>query len=194
MSDLKSGLIFIPDISGFTNFVNDMEILHGQEILGELLEEIIEADDLGFEISEIEGDAVLFYKLGLALHLKDIYLQSLKTLQKFKSRIAKIQEKRICECGACVSVSNLTLKFILHYDKMEIMKIRKFDMLFGKGVIIAHRLMKNNLKEKEYILFTKDYLEHIIMEKLDFTLNHSVQVLDNFGEIDCYYINLELPN
>ena len=58
----NSTLIFIPDISGFTDFVNTTAIEHSQHIISELLEIIIETNYLGFEISEIEGDAVLFYK------------------------------------------------------------------------------------------------------------------------------------
>ncbi|HKH62865.1 MAG TPA: DUF2652 domain-containing protein, partial [Flavitalea sp.] len=60
----NSGLIFIPDISGFTSFVNNTEIEHSRFIIEELLETIINSNQLGLNISEIEGDAVLFYKFG----------------------------------------------------------------------------------------------------------------------------------
>ena len=53
------GLIFIPDISGFTNFVKKIDDELGWKITRELLIEIIESNPLYLEISEIEGDAVL---------------------------------------------------------------------------------------------------------------------------------------
>ncbi|MEP6596181.1 MAG: hypothetical protein ABJA71_09540 [Ginsengibacter sp.] len=47
------GLLFIPDISGFTRFVNEVEIEHSRFIIQQLLEVLIKANDLGLEISEI---------------------------------------------------------------------------------------------------------------------------------------------
>ena len=58
------GLLFIPDISGFTRFVNEIEIEHTRHIIQQLLEVLINANKIGLEISEIEGDAILFYKFG----------------------------------------------------------------------------------------------------------------------------------
>ena len=55
-------LILIPDISGFTSFVNETEVKHSKHIIAELLELIIESDQLGMTVSEVEGDAILFYK------------------------------------------------------------------------------------------------------------------------------------
>ena len=60
----NAGLIFIPDISGFTRFVNETEIEHSRFIIEDLLETIINSNQLGLQISEIEGDAILFYKFG----------------------------------------------------------------------------------------------------------------------------------
>jgi len=60
----NKGLLFIPDISGFTRFINETEIDHSRLIIQELLELLINANDVGLEISEIEGDAILFYKFG----------------------------------------------------------------------------------------------------------------------------------
>ena len=57
-------MLFIPDISGFTRFVNEVEIEHSRFIIQQLLEVLIKANEVGLEISEIEGDAILFYKFG----------------------------------------------------------------------------------------------------------------------------------
>ena len=60
----NKGLLFIPDISGFTRFVNGTEIEHSRMIIQELLEGLINSNLMELEISEIEGDAILFYKYG----------------------------------------------------------------------------------------------------------------------------------
>jgi hypothetical protein len=61
---MDPSLLFIPDISGFTKFVNDTEVAHGRHVAAELLELIVDSDELGLTLSEVEGDALLFYKLG----------------------------------------------------------------------------------------------------------------------------------
>ena len=58
----NKGLIFIPDISGFTHFVNSVEIDHSQHIIHELLELILKANQIDLTVSGIEGNAILFYK------------------------------------------------------------------------------------------------------------------------------------
>ena len=58
------GLLFIPDISGFSRFVNAVELEHSRFIIQQLLEVLLRANDSGLQISEIEGDAILFYQFG----------------------------------------------------------------------------------------------------------------------------------
>jgi hypothetical protein len=69
------GLIFIPDISGFTRFVTRIEIEHSRNIIRELLETLVQSNQIGLTISEIEGDAILFYKFGDMPDLQTLYHQ-----------------------------------------------------------------------------------------------------------------------
>ena len=55
----NKGLLFIPDISGFTRFVNETEIDHSRLIIQELLETLINTNQLGLEISEIDRKSVV---------------------------------------------------------------------------------------------------------------------------------------
>ena len=79
----NKGLLFIPDISGFTRFVNEVEIEHSRFIIQELLEILINANEIGLEISEIEGDAILFYKFGEPHELESLYKQVEKMFWHF---------------------------------------------------------------------------------------------------------------
>lgn len=54
----KNAFLFIPDITGFTRFISDRDFEHGQHIMAELLEVLIEANDLNLTVNEVEGDAV----------------------------------------------------------------------------------------------------------------------------------------
>lgn len=44
--------------------MNSTEVSHSQHVISELLELIIDSDELGLTVSEVEGDAVMFYKTG----------------------------------------------------------------------------------------------------------------------------------
>ena len=85
----NKGLIFIPDISGFTKFMHETELNHSEVIIQELLETIINANNIGLEISEIEGDAILFYKFGPPPAMDALYKQVEKMFLEFYKNIIK---------------------------------------------------------------------------------------------------------
>ena len=58
---MKKSLLFIPDISGFTNFVQTTEVEHSQHVIAELLEILIDANANEFQLAEVEGDALFFF-------------------------------------------------------------------------------------------------------------------------------------
>lgn len=151
----ENSLIFIPDISGFSSFVSETEINHSQHIIQELLELIIDADSLGMTVSEIEGDAVLFYKKGVVPSRAELKEQAEKTYLAFHRHLLMYKHQRICECGACRSASDLGLKFIAHAGPIQEMQIKKHKKLYGSAVIEAHRLLKNSIPGHEYLLLTQ---------------------------------------
>lgn len=155
-----SALIFIPDISGYTEFVTRTEIKHSKHIISELLEIIINGNQLEMTVSEIEGDAVLFYRIGDAPKLKEIVKQVKKMFIDFHTHLKIIQRDNVCQCGACRNAIHLTLKFITHYGELDETIIGNFSKIFGSDVILAHRLLKNKLDAKEYLLLTEKYLSN----------------------------------
>ena len=149
------GLLFIPDISGFTQFVNTTDIEHSRLIIQELLEVIINSNELGLEVSEVEGDAVLFYKFGEAPNMEELFAQIAKTFRLFHKNIVAYDLRKYCQCNACMSAVNLSLKIITHYGEFSTYNVKNFTKLIGKDVIIAHQLLKNDIDNNEYWLATK---------------------------------------
>ncbi len=186
---MKNSLLFIPDISGFTSFVNETEITHSRHIISDLLELIIDADDLNLQVSEVEGDAILFYKYEKVPTFNEIYEQVIKTFSLFHQFIQQYEHERICRCGACSTAMNLSLKFVVHVGEVEQIKIKNHNKLHGKSVILAHRLLKNNVGQNEYLLWTKDSfqaIEPVGKEKVE---SQSI-VYDSIGEVQYNYISL----
>src|SRR6266498_820726 len=190
------GLLFIPDISGFTRFVTEMEIDHSRHIIEELLELLINANSIGLEISEIEGDAILFYKYGEAPDLKTLYSQVEKMFCEFHRHIASYEYRRLCLCKACRSAIDLSLKVITHYGEFTGYNVRNFNKLIGKDVIVAHQLLKNNIDQHEYWLVTDDALrDHSPATLAEWMKWHSSAKETERGEIPFHYTQLgELKN
>ena len=152
----NKGLLFIPDISGFTQFVSQTDIEHSRLIIQELLEILINSNQIGLEVSEIEGDAILFYKFGNEPDLKEIYSQVEKMFTSFHRYIAAYNLNKFCQCKACLSAINLTLKVVTHYGEFTGYNVKNFSKLIGKDVIVAHQLLKNDIDKHEYWLVTKN--------------------------------------
>lgn len=152
-------LIYFPDISGFTDFVNQTEINHSQLIIVDLLETIIEQQTLPFLISEIEGDAILYYKFGVPPSVEELVKVSKDIFAGFHKKLHEIIKYNHCSCNACRGAHKLSLKFIAHYGHINKINIGSFQKLFGRDLIIAHRLLKNSLRHTEYILLSENYLK-----------------------------------
>jgi hypothetical protein len=150
----NKGLLFIPDISGFTRFVNEIELEHSHHIIQQLLEVLINTNQAGLEISEIEGDAILFYKFGEPLELEILYKQVEKMFCEFHRHLNAYDQRKICQCRACVAAINLSLKVITHYGEFTTYQVKNFNKLIGKDVIVAHQLLKNDIEQHEYWLVT----------------------------------------
>ena len=154
----NKGLLFIPDISGFTRFVNETEIDHSRLIIQELLEILINSNQIGLEISEIEGDAILFYKFGESPELEKLYKQVEKMFCEFHRSLIAYDVRRFCQCKACTTCIDLTLKIVTHYGEFTSYNVKNFSKLIGKDIIVAHQLLKNDIEQHEYWLVTKSML------------------------------------
>jgi Protein of unknown function (DUF2652) len=153
-NNTKPALLFVPDISGFTQFVKHTEIEHSQHIIKELLENLIEANEMGLQVSEVEGDAILFYRFGNPPTAEEFFQQVKKMFVTFHSQLKLYDTQRICQCGACSTMQNLTLKIVSHYGNITQTKIKEHSKLFGQDVITVHRLLKNDISNHEYALYT----------------------------------------
>jgi hypothetical protein len=194
-SDVNPMLIFIPDISGFSTFVSNTDVAHSQHIIEELLETIINANEIGLEVSEIEGDAVLFYKAGEMTGIKELLQQVESIYSKFHMHLKLYEHTRICQCGACSSANNLKLKFVINYGDVRFNEIKGHVKLFGKEVIVSHRLMKNEVPPEEYVLFTNNVItDEKVRAEVDSLgwdrLKQNKQEYD-IGTIEYQYMTLE---
>ena len=157
---VEKSTIWIADISGFTRFLSQSILEHSASIVQTLLECIVESDELGFVVAEIEGDAVLFYKKGSAIDKNALIKQCLTSFEQFHNLLRKMKREVECDCVACSEMGKLSLKFVVHYGDIHEIRVSGFTKASGMDMIIAHRLLKNNIPSNQYILTTKSYTDN----------------------------------
>src|SRR6266446_3984532 len=128
----ESATILIPDISGYTEFLTKTELVHSSHIINELLEAILAANSGEFVLSEVEGDALLLYHKGKPIEADALVRQCLGMFESFHTQ----------------------LKFIAHHGMVQEIKVMQFTKCSGLDMVVAHRLLKNQIASDEYILAT----------------------------------------
>ncbi|MBT8230225.1 MAG: DUF2652 domain-containing protein, partial [Bacteroidia bacterium] len=197
MTESKLSLLFIPDISGFTDFIHQTEIKHSQHIISELMEIMIDANELGLELAEIEGDALFFYKLRNIPSLDELIHQVKRIFLSFHQHLRLYENRRICQCGACTTAESMELKFVVHGGEFDFIHVKGKQKPIGESVITVHRLLKNKVPSDEYLLITK-----ALLEKLSGNIEDDWHLLsdtyDHIGEVEYVYKSIsfmksELP-
>jgi hypothetical protein len=185
------GLIFIPDISGFTRFINETEIGHSRLIIQELLEILINANQIHLEISEIEGDAILFYKYEPDSDLRELFEQVSKMFCAFHQHLIAYDNLKYCQCKACRAAIHLNLKVICHSGEFTQYQVKNFQKLIGKDIIVAHQLLKNDIQQHDYWLITHNVLPGQARDHLvEWMQWHSSSKQTEAGEIGYHYTTL----
>ena len=161
----ESATILIPDISGYTEFLTMTELVHSSHIINELLDAILAANSGDFELSEVEGDALLLYHKGSPIQADALVRQCLSMFESFHTQIKIIERDSVCQCGACKTASNLSLKFVAHHGMIQEIKVRQFTKCSGIDMVVAHRLLKNRIASDEYILATPSCFDFSSLEQ-----------------------------
>ncbi len=157
---MNKSLLFIPDISGFTEFIQTTEVEHSQHVISELLEVLIEANTEELQLAEVEGDALFFFKEEIP-SLEKLLAQVETMFTAFYSHLKLLEENRICPCHACATAPNLQLKIIITGGELQFITVQNNRKPFGSMVIEAHRLLKNSVDSNNYVLMSKEITEFI---------------------------------
>jgi len=160
MEKEKGTLLCLPDISGFTEFMSDVDYELASKVIPTLLNEIIYANTIGLKVSEIEGDAVFFFKQGTLPSFDNLIDQCLHFYEEFYLRLNNLKNEFSEHQKAHKIPEVLGLKIILHYGAdVGSAPIGNSIKLLGEEVIVAHKLLKNKIQDKEYLLLTDSLLD-----------------------------------
>src|SRR5207247_8532549 len=157
-SGLQEGSLVLADISGYSKFVAQTEVDHSWSILHELLDTMVRSVQGRMDVSQVEGDAILFIS---GLSTPDVIAALERTFIDFHRRLRDMQTVTTCPCSACANISMLKLKFVVHHGKFSRQRLGSVEQLHGTDVIVAHRLLKNSVPSKEYLLVTDAVLDRL---------------------------------
>jgi len=171
-SDAIARYLVLFDLSGYTGFLAGVERTHGEDfsaglpagyrVLGELIDGLIDGLAPAFELIKVEGDAVFGTAPAAALdgtgaavvdHFGEVY----RTFTSRRNVLAVTASDD--KCTACFAVASLDLKIVIHRGFAVRHSIRGAADLTGPAVNVAHRLLKNSVRERvgnrPYLLLTQ---------------------------------------
>lgn len=164
-------LICIPDISGFSEYMSEADFELSSKVIPSLLNKIVYANEIGLNVSEIEGDAVLFFKQGELPSFEALLSQCKKFYTEFYKLLSAFKNATVDSNEMLHTPDVLGLKIILHYgQEVAPVKVGSRIKLLGEDLITAHRLLKNGVPLPEYLLLseelTSQYPEKKIAEQV----------------------------
>jgi hypothetical protein len=168
-------------------------LLHAEKIVGELMESVLAQVEVPVIAHEILGDAISFYAVDESVsgQADRIYEQLQNYFTAFREREASlISECSICECEACQQVGRLKLKAILHVGEAAFTTVLNTQKISGEDVIISHRLLKNTVPSKEYILMTSAFADRCSALDTSGLVRYTEQC-EGIGPVDVVVRNFE---
>lgn len=191
---MPRALLMIADIGGYTGFMtmHRINLSHAQYIVAQLLEAVIDAVPGSFHLAKLEGDAAFFYAelprdgAGDSARLGPIVA---RIRESFRQRQAQLSIDRLCSCDGCVQTDQLTLKFVAHLGEVAFQKVKRFRELAGVDVIHVHRLLKNSVPVREYVLMSEPVYA-VADEGLRAPATALTEHLEGLGETRAFYVDL----
>jgi len=140
------------DISGYTAFVSGTEHEHSREILAELIENIAKSFGGKLSVDQVEGDALCCTTERSDVEVIDWLRETFGT---FHRRLRDMRAATTCPCDACQMIGSLGLKFIVHRGTYSRQTVAGVTQLHGSDVNLVHRLLKNTVLLREYLLASR---------------------------------------
>ncbi len=185
----------IADISGYTGYLADVELDHAQDILADLIGAVVTALRPNFRLAKLEGDAA--FTFATAENVDGSML--LDTIERcyfgFRRRRRDVRQATACDCNACVRIPDLDLKFVVHFGSAIHQTVAGRRELLGSDVIVAHRLLKNEVVERlgisAYALISQKCIDASDIDPAALGMRRHVETYDRIGDVRAWAHDLE---
>jgi hypothetical protein len=196
---IANGTFVITDVTGYTAFLTDSELEHGRDILSNLLDAIVAAIEPPLVVSNFQGDAVLSYAPDHEGLRGQTFLETIDRLYgSFAAARTRIQQNTSCDCcRACKNVGALDLKVFVHHGAFATQRIQGREELSGRDLIVAHRMMKNSLRERTglsaYALISGAAIRALGLEPFAADMIAHQETYEHLGEVPMFAMDLRTP-
>jgi hypothetical protein len=123
------------------------------------MEAVIDRASHPLLVNKLEGDAALMYgevAAGDRAGARDVLAPVKAFFPAFAGCLGRQREARAnCVCDACTGIGKLQLKAFVHVGELAVKQVRQFEELAGEEVILVHRLLKNQVPRRQYVLMTE---------------------------------------
>jgi hypothetical protein len=186
--------LLIADISGYTGYLAGVELDHAQDILADLMGTIVTALRPSFRLAKLEGDAAFTFAITEKIDGSLL----LDTIERcyfgFRRRRRDVRQATSCECKACVRIPDLNLKFVVHHGTILRQRIADREELLGSDVILAHRLLKNDVVAsagiEAYALFSQQSVDAMDVDVSALRMRPATQTYEHIGVVSVWVHDL----
>jgi hypothetical protein len=185
----------IADISGYTGYLADVELDHAQDILADLIGAVVTALRPNFRLAKLEGDAA-FTSMSAEVVDGSMLLDTIERCYfGFRRRRRDVRQATSCECNACVQIPDLDLKFVVHHGIAMHQKVAGREELLGSDVIVAHRLLKNDVVDRlgmsAYALISQACIDASDIDPAALGMLEHSESYDRIGDVPAWAHDLE---
>jgi hypothetical protein len=189
----QRSLLLIADIGGYTDYMRThrMSLAHAEVNTSRLLERVIDAAP-GFDLIELEGDAAFLSRSADTLSDEAAVATTFEVASAMHRAFhveRRYVARNLCPCKGCTEVDNLRLKFVAHIGEVATQTIRQRRKLVGIDVILVHRMLKNPVEIREYVLLSED-LHRLRDVTLTVPEKEVLQDLEGIGPTRGYAVDL----
>lgn len=192
---LTNALICLPDLAHFTEFMAMSNEWESHEVVSDILARIVESNTIGYELAEIEGDAIFFYLRERAFCPFPKIIEQCRTFYTEFTHLLRTRGEGQFHFGPQQAGElKLGLKIILHCGPIGMLNIRHLSKPIGQTVVEAHRLLKNTIPFEEYLLVTESVMnlfDQRLDQVCDWTeVRNGEDAYDYLGAIKYQYMDL----
>jgi uncharacterized protein YndB with AHSA1/START domain len=189
-----AGCLVICDVTGYTAYLQSVELEHAQDVLADLTETVVERLQPVFRLSKLVGDAAFAYGLESEVAAARLFDTIEATYFAFRERVRDIDHATSCDCAACELIPQLDLKVVTHFGRFTRQHIAGNEELTGPDVILAHRLLKNTVRDRldvnGYALHTDACIGALGVDPESLGFVEHRESYEDVGEVDCWIDDL----
>ena len=175
--------------------MSGVELDHAQDIIADIMDTLVRALRPPFRLAKFEGDAAFVYALTDKVDAALMQDSIEQAYFAFRKRLRSIKQASSCECQACSRMQSLDVKFVVHHGEFIRQKMSGREELAGRGVILVHRLLKNEVGKAfgphAYALYSDACVQAMGIDPAGQGLLEHTETIEHIGETKCWAGNLE---